>query len=380
MVLELYFVIAGHAEVMDGEIVKSVVRSDVDQPSIVGEVSFFLGVQQQYAVRAPASSDIELLMMSKEACQELFKDYPEQQDVINRNLLVQFNMDEKGDDLEIDLQEDEEDADRNAMRQMIKETVKRRNDQAFRALARAVVSGDFEEVLRMLRKGVGINETNYDGRTVLHMAAVEGNLRVVELLLKEGADKNAHDRWGNTALQDSINHHQGPVTQLLVQWGSELNNQDIADRLCNASAEGDIDSLKLIIEHKANVNAGDYDMRTALHVAAASAQDKCVEYLITKGADCNAVDRWGSTPLQDAVMAGDTNLADNIISYGGKMGEGAGTGEMCNASYEGDVRLLKLLTRCGTSTDVCDYDFRRPLHLAASEGRLLAVSYLLGVR
>ena len=217
MVLELYFVTAGHAEIMDGDTVKRIVRSDVEQPSIVGEVSFFLGVQQQYAVRAPTSTDIELLMMSKEACVELFRDYPEQQDVINRNLLMQFNMDDKGNDLETDLLDDEEDADVSAMRHMIKETVKRRNDQAFRALARAVLSGDFEEVLRMLRKGVGINETNYDGRTVLHMAAVEGNFRVVELLLKEGADKNARDRWGNTALQDSINHHQVPAREHILQ-------------------------------------------------------------------------------------------------------------------------------------------------------------------
>jgi ankyrin repeat protein len=380
MVLELCFVIRGHAEVMDGETVKSVIRSDVDQPSIVGEVSFFLGVQQQYAVRAPTSSDIELLVLSKEASVVLFRDYPEQQEIIHSNLLRQFNIDEKGNDLETDVQGDEEDADRIKMRQTIKDTVKRRNEQAFNALVRAGVSGDFEEVRRMLRKGVDVNQANYDGRTVLHMAAVEGNYRVVELLLNEGADKNAHDRWGNTALQDSINHHQGPVTVLLANWGATLNNDNIAERLCNASAAGDIDALKLMVQNGANVNACDYDLRTALHVGAASSQGKCVEYLIQRHADCNAVDRWGSTPLQDAVNAGNSPLAEYIITQDGKMNPAFTTACIVNAGGDGNVWMLKLLIRCGTSPDTSDYDYRTPLHLAASQARLLAVSYLLGVR
>jgi hypothetical protein len=29
--------------------------------------------------------------------------------------------------------------------------------------------------------------------------------------------------------------------------------------------------------------------------------------------------------------------------------------------------------------NVCDYDGRRPMHMAASEGRILVVSYLLGI-
>ena len=262
MVLELCFVSSGYAEVMDGETIKRIIRSDVDSPSIVGEVSFFLGVQQQHSVRAPESSDIELLVLSKEHGEELFRDYPEQQEIINSNILTKFNMDANGNDLEQDAGDDEEDPDAQAMRQMLKETVKRRHDEAFQALSWAVTSGDLEEVRRMLRKGVGINASNYDGKTVLHMASVEGNYRVVELLLQEGAEKNKRDRWGNTALQDAINNNQGPVIQLLVQWQSELNNDNAAGRLCDAASAGDLDTLKLILEHGVDPNCGDYDSRT----------------------------------------------------------------------------------------------------------------------
>jgi len=166
MVLELCFVSMGNAEVMDGETVKQIIRSDIsDAPSIVGEISFFLGVQQLHSVRAPLSSDIELLVLNKEASEELFRDYPEQQEIINANLLAQYNLDAKGDDLEVENAEDEDDTGAQAMRQIIKDTVKRRHDESFQALAWAVASGDLEEVRRMLRKGIGINACNYDGKT-----------------------------------------------------------------------------------------------------------------------------------------------------------------------------------------------------------------------
>ena len=96
----------------------------------------------------------------------------------------------------------------------------------------------------------------------------------------------------------------GPVIQLLVQWKSELNNDNTAGRLCDAASAGDMDTLKLILEHCVDPNCGDYDNRAPLHLAAAEGHDKCVEYLITKHADVNFKDRWGSTPLQDAVQAG----------------------------------------------------------------------------
>ena len=43
------------------------------------------------------------------------------------------------------------------------------------------------------------------------------------------------------------------------------------------------------------------------------------------------------------------------------------------------IRLIKLNTLYPMQPDIGDYDTRCPLHLAASEARILAVSYLLGI-
>ena len=50
-----------------------------------------------------------------------------------------------------------------------------------------------------------------------------------------------------------------------------------------------------------DVNAADYDGRTALHLAACIGADDMIRYLLTVGADPAAVDRFGCTPVKDAV-------------------------------------------------------------------------------
>lgn len=67
-----------------------------------------------------------------------------------------------------------------------------------------------------------------------------------------------------------------------------------------AACQGDIDEIKRLVAHGVNVNQGDYDKRTAMHLAATEGHIEVVEYLLRKGAKVNVTDRFGSTPLADA--------------------------------------------------------------------------------
>jgi len=49
-----------------------------------------------------------------------------------------------------------------------------------------------------------------------------------------------------------------------------------------------------------DLNSGDYDKRTCLHLAAAAGHIDIVKFLIENGADPSPRDRWGATPLNDA--------------------------------------------------------------------------------
>jgi glutaminase len=49
-----------------------------------------------------------------------------------------------------------------------------------------------------------------------------------------------------------------------------------------------------------DLNQGDYDKRTPLHLAVAGGHFDIVQFLIKKKIFINPVDRWGATPLDDA--------------------------------------------------------------------------------
>ena len=82
--------------------------------------------------------------------------------------------------------------------------------------------------------------------------------------------------------------------------------RDPAADLCDAASRDDISKLRtLVLDHELDPGAGDYDRRTALHLAASEGRIAAVTCLVDElHADPNPVDRWGGTPLDDARRQG----------------------------------------------------------------------------
>merc|ERR1719361_2416574 len=70
-----------------------------------------------------------------------------------------------------------------------------------------------------------------------------------------------------------------------------------------AASEGDVDELVKLYASGADLFAADYDLRTALHLAASEGHAEAVRYLLLNApvAAIDAKDRWGATPRDDAV-------------------------------------------------------------------------------
>uniref|UniRef100_A0AAQ5XIJ9 asparaginase n=1 Tax=Amphiprion ocellaris TaxID=80972 RepID=A0AAQ5XIJ9_AMPOC len=71
---------------------------------------------------------------------------------------------------------------------------------------------------------------------------------------------------------------------------------------CAAAKIGDIEALEALKEMGSNLCLGDYDGRTPLHIAACEGHLKLVKYLLSHGASVYAKDRYGDTPLCNAVL------------------------------------------------------------------------------
>ncbi|XP_068579601.1 glutaminase liver isoform, mitochondrial [Cebidichthys violaceus] len=93
-----------------------------------------------------------------------------------------------------------------------------------------------------------------------------------------------------------------PFRQVLVyrQWKAESEGYQIMNVLL-AAFKGDVQTLRRYFLSGVDVNAVDYDGRSALHIAAAEGHADVVRFLLQNTrTDPNLRDRWGSSPLQEA--------------------------------------------------------------------------------
>eukprot|EP00536_Pseudo-nitzschia_multiseries_P017950 jgi/Psemu1/227161/e_gw1.1969.3.1 len=80
----------------------------------------------------------------------------------------------------------------------------------------------------------------------------------------------------------------------------------------------------LLVSGDVDVNEGDYDRRTALHLAAGEGNAAIVELLCKHKAKVNAEDRWGNRPLDDAENSNSKESAKILREYGAVKGFGKG--------------------------------------------------------
>lgn len=144
-----------------------------------------------------------------------------------------------------------------------------------------------------------------------------------------------------------------------------------ASMLCGAAVVDDIAMMESFLDNGVDPNCGDYDQRSALHLAASEGMMRVAEFLIRRGANSNALDRWGNTPMVDVVSGSSELLAKLLKSSGSKLPNGYGTHQLCNSCRNGSIQTTGLLLDAGVNINQGDYDQRTALHVAASEGEVI---------
>ena len=289
-----------------------------------------------------------------------------------------------------------------------------RGDSQFRAKTLLHLAAETHNpvvVKHLLDGGADVNSRDGQGRTALHVAAERHHSKVVASLLDGGADVNIRDEQGRTALHLAMAMNQCKLSELLVEHGADLLTEDDAGRIPGQMDDGSnteaaaliwwerivqLYDQKAIAKLDAMLDAApeaisfrtQYSPTTLLHRAVAESRLDVLDYLLARHVDPNAHGADGETPLHLACWPSPHSIdfATHLVDAGADVEakDRAGQTPLHRAARDHNHDVLQMLiakradlhARDNAGTTVLDAAFERVLspsrrqtdHRVASRG------------
>ncbi len=252
-------------------------------------------------------------------------------------------------------------------------------------LSWAAQEGRIEMAELLLQSGAPVDELDERDRTPLSSACETGMKDIARLLIRHGADVNARNTNGESALGWACLNCHLDVAKFLIKKGATVDIRDMHDETPLFWAARDCDEriARILIDNGADVNALNKQRNTPLFVVAETRMTPnayktgwvysweprnepgpVCNLLIDRGADINAVDSYGRTPLWISIYDGRYDVARLLIAQRPNVNtrsEGGRSPLSCAVSF-GDAAITELLLQNGADPNLGDSYALLPLH------------------
>jgi ankyrin repeat protein len=156
---------------------------------------------------------------------------------------------------------------------------------------------------------------------ILIEAIYRGQVRKVEQAISAGANVNYHDEDGITPLMCAILEEKPSpkIIKLLITNGAEVNFNDNREKwtaLHFAARAGHVEIANILLGAGALIEARDVFGNTPLMraISAFKNREQIIRFLLKHGADRNAINESGVSPMSLADTMGDRILIDLFMA------------------------------------------------------------------
>ncbi len=244
----------------------------------------------------------------------------------------------------------------------------------------------------MLSHGANINERDNMEKTPLQHAVSSGNIRITELLIAAGADVNVVNQEGETALNIAYENNQIELVKILVNSGADTSqlpkdadlsfkDENIDKRLQEAAYDGNRELIEALLKRGANVNTveGELGYTPLMWASMKDYHNDSVRLLIEAGANLNARNSKGETALMIALKESGKRNAELLVDKGADFTIANNDGEIpfALAAWHGYANIVEKMIARGADVNAKCRDGNTALSLARSSGYKDVVELLL---
>lgn len=203
----------------------------------------------------------------------------------------------------------------------------------------------------------------------LHLAAEEGYLEITKLLLELGADMKATNGDGDTPFMRAALKCDRNIVKFYEDKGFDINVKDKSGRSLLHRAVCWSSTISYLLKKGLDPNAKSNSGLTALHsyVLSAGTGLKVPKLLVEYGADVNAADKYGYTPLCGALQYDKLETAKFLIEKGADVNAGT-YGSRKNGPIhlaKGNLEIVALLVNHGADVHVLNKKKQNVIHSLA---------------